>query len=123
MTREERKEALDVLTDMANALNLIPTTRQGKVFKMVLQELQKPEQKWIPVSERLPKPYTWVYATCHSLVDDRPNWVVDTIYDPSLSRFSISDWGNIPMLNVKDAEVIAWMEWIEPEPYKAESEG
>ena len=43
MTREEREEALDVLTDMANALYLIPTTRQGKVFKLVLQELQKPE--------------------------------------------------------------------------------
>ena len=43
MTREEREEALDVLTDMANALHLIPTTRQGKVFKMILQELQKPE--------------------------------------------------------------------------------
>lgn len=43
MTREEREEALDVLTDMANALHLIPTTRQGKVFKMVLQELQKQE--------------------------------------------------------------------------------
>ena len=50
MTREERKEALDVLTDMANVLHLIPTTKQGKVFEMVLQELQKPEQKqgkWI----------------------------------------------------------------------------
>lgn len=45
MTREEKNEALNVLTDMANTLHLIPTTRQGKVFKMVLQELQKPEQE------------------------------------------------------------------------------
>lgn len=45
MTRKEREEALDVLTDMANALHLIPTTRQGKALKMVLQALQRQEQE------------------------------------------------------------------------------
>ena len=79
------------------------------------------QTKWIPVSEKLPKPYTWVYATCKSLVDDRKNWVIDTCYVPNkkiAQEYMISDWGNVPMLNMGDAEVIAWMKWIRPEPYK-----
>lgn len=85
---------------------------------------EKPN-KWIPVSERLPKPYTWVYATCKSLVDDRENWVIDTCYVPLPKEYNskYSDWGNIPMLNWGQAEVIAWMEWIIPEPYNASPTG
>lgn len=82
--------------------------------------LDRLNRQWIPVSERLPKPYTWVYATCKSLVDDRENWVIDTCYVPLPKEYNskYSDWGNIPMLNWGQAEVIAWMEWIIPEPYK-----
>ena len=40
------------------------------------------EPKWISVSEKLPKPYTFVNATCRSLVDDREDWVIETIYLP-----------------------------------------
>ncbi len=104
MTREEKEEALDVLTDMANALQLIPTTRQGKVFKMVLQELQKPEQKWIPVSEEYPKE-TGIY------------WVITKNGELTLSYF-------IPALNTFIiADVIAWTPFIVPKPYKANSTG
>ena len=81
----------------------------------------KPTQNWIPVSERLPKPYTYVNATCRSLVDDRENWVIETIYLPipkENNERGYSDWGNIPMLNWGKAEVIAWMERKIPEPYK-----
>lgn len=81
----------------------------------------KPTQSWIPVNERLPKPYTYVNATCRSLVDDRENWVVETMYLPipkENNEQGYSDWGNIPMLNWGKAEVIAWMERKIPEPYK-----
>lgn len=84
-------------------------------------DLEVPSGKWIPVSERLPEPYMFVNATCRSLVDDRENWVVETIYLPIPKEHNprhYSDWGNIPMLNWGDAEVIAWMERIIPEPYK-----
>jgi len=77
--------------------------------------------KWIPVSERLPKLYTFVYATCHSLVDDREDWVIETCYVPIPKEYNprrFSDWGNIPMLNYGEAEVIAWMKRDIPEPYK-----
>lgn len=83
------------------------------------------EPRWIPVSEKLPEPFTFVNATCRSLVDDRENWVVETIYLPipkEVNEHGYSDWGNIPMLNWGEAEVIAWVERVIPQPYKAESE-
>jgi hypothetical protein len=85
----------------------------------------KPTQRWIPVSERLPKPYTFVNATCRSLAGDRENWVVETLYLPipkENNERGYSDWGDIPMLNWHKAEVIAWMERKIPEPYKGGEE-
>lgn len=83
-----------------------------------------PSGKWIPVTEKLPEPMTFVNATCRSLVDDRENWVVETIYVPIPKEHNpkgYSDWGNIPMLNWGQAEVIAWVERIIPEPYKEQT--
>lgn len=87
-----------------------------------LKDMQpvKPTQNWISVNERLPKPFTFVNATCRSLVDDRENWVVETLYLPipkENNEQGYSDWGNIPMLNWHKAEVIAWMERKIPKPY------
>lgn len=79
-------------------------------------------RKWIPCSERLPKAYEFVNCTCHSLIDDREDWVIETVYIPQLSCSPYSDWGNIPMLNVGKCEVIAWMHRDIPKPYKAEME-
>lgn len=83
------------------------------------------EPRWIPVSERLPKPYTYVNATCRSLVDDRADWVVETFYLPipkENNERGYSDWGDIPMLIWHKAEVVAWMEHKIPEPYKGKEE-
>lgn len=79
--------------------------------------------KWIPVSERLPKEFEFVNCTCHSLIDDREDWVIETVYIPLPPDSPYSDWGNIPMLNMGDCEVVAWMHRDIPKPYKAESEG
>ena len=76
------------------------------------------EGEWIPVSERLPEKFRFVNCTCHSLIDDREDWVVETVYVPQPSNSPYSDWGNIPMLNNKECEVIAWMYREIPEPYK-----
>ena len=76
------------------------------------------ENRWIPVSERLPEIFRFVNCTCHSLIDDREDWVVETVYVPQPSNSPYSDWGNIPMLNNKECEVIAWMYREIPEPYK-----
>lgn len=80
------------------------------------------QNKWIPVKERLPEAFEFVNCTCHSLVDDREDWVIETVYIPQPSDSPYSDWGNIPMLNVGKCEVVAWMHRDIPEPYKAESE-
>lgn len=80
------------------------------------------EPGWIPVSERVPEDMCYVWLTCISKVDDREPWVCDGFYNPYYHGTKYSKWGNIPMLNWGDAEVIAWMEQDIPEPYKAESE-
>ena len=80
------------------------------------------EPRWIPTSERLPEPFSYVNCTCHSLIDDREDWVVETVYIPQQPNSPYSDWGNIPMLNWGECEVIAWMYRDIPDPYKAESE-
>lgn len=77
---------------------------------------------WIPVSERLPEAFEYVNCTCHSLIDDRDDWVIETVYIPQPSDSPLSDWGNIPMLNEGNCEVVAWMHRDIPQPYKAESE-
>ena len=74
--------------------------------------------KWIPVSERLPEKFRFVNCTCHSLIDDREDWVVETVYVPQPPNSPYSDWGNIPMLNDKECEVTAWVYREIPEPYK-----
>lgn len=86
-----------------------------------LKELKqlKEQTGWIPVSERLPKPFSYVDCTCHSLIDDREDWVVETCYVPQPQNSPYSDWGNIPMLNDGDCEVVAWMYREIPKPYKA----
>ena len=54
---------------------------------------------------------------------DREDWVVETVYVPQQSNSPYSDWGNIPMLNNKKCEVIAWMYREIPEPYMRGKEG
>ena len=81
-----------------------------------------PKARWIPVSESLPKAFEFVNCTCHSLIDDREDWVIETVYVPQPSDSPYSDWGNIPMLNSGDCKVVAWVHRDIPEPYKAESE-
>lgn len=105
----------------------IPEGFDGKRAIDALQKLPSvtPKQKmgrWIPVSERLPETFSFVNCTCHSLIDDREDWVVETCYLPQPPNSPYSDWGNIPMLNWGECEVIAWMYRDIPEPYKAESE-
>ena len=89
-----------------------------------LRELKqlKEQRRWIPCSERLPKEFEFVNCTCHSLIDDREDWVVETVYIPQPSDSPYSDWGNIPMLNSGDCEVVAWVHRYIPKPYKAEME-
>lgn len=87
----------------------------------LLESLEQ-EPRWIPVSERLPKTFEFVNCTCHSLIDDREDWVIETCYVPHFPDSPYSDWGNIPMLNEGNCEVVAWMHRDIPEPYKAKSE-
>lgn len=88
------------------------------------------EQRWIPVSERLPEKYgeyliTW--TTSHSMVNGKYGFLGTAEYDLSgeydheKNRFK-GEWLLEDYIkNYRDVKVIAWMPL--PEPYKAESEG
>lgn len=115
MTIDEALEILDT----------IPTiSEQVDALEMAIEALRSSEKpnRWIPVSERLPKAHESVNCTCHSLIDDREDWVVETVYVPQLSGSPCSDWG-IPMVDIGNCEVVAWMHRDIPEPYKAETKG
>ena len=96
--------------------------KELKQLKEQVSNSEKPN-RWIPVSERLPEAFRFVNCTCHSLIDDREDWVVETVYIPQPVGSPYSDWGNIVMLNNGDCEVIAWMYRDIPEPYKASPTG
>ena len=117
MTREE---AIDLLDNLIGMIEDNHNADYDTAFKMAIKSLE--QARWIPVSERLPETFSYVNCTCHSLIDDREDWVVETVYIPQLPDSPYSDWGNIPMLNCGDCEVVAWMHRDIPKPYKAESE-
>lgn len=103
-------------------INGTPQSETVTEFADRCRECGKQKTKWIPVSEGLPKPFSYVNCTCRSLIDDRAFWVVETCYVPQPKNSPYSDWGNIPMLNHGDCAVVAWMYREIPKPYKAESE-
>ena len=107
---------------LANYQRCAEEHKQISEWLKELKRLKEQEPKWIPVSERLPMEFEFVNCTCHSLIDDREDWVVETVYIPQPSDSPYSDWGNIPMLNSGDCEVVAWVHRDIPKPYKAESE-
>ena len=121
-----RQAVLNTLDNMEKALDEDRTVEKYKeLLTECIKVLPTVENKgeWIPVSERLPERFRFVNCTCHSLIDDREDWVVETVYVPQPSNSPYSDWGNIPMLNDKECEVIAWVYRDIPEPYKSEKGG
>ena len=117
------REALNVIADMCNALQLNPNTRQGEAMMMAINSLKKGTSsaenngEWIPVSKRLPdrEKYShgeiWersVLVTSYFSWDDKK----ETFISYELAEDVIDN-------NFVDKRVItAWMTL--PEPYKAE---
>ena len=123
MTNEEALSCIETIRFLQNHFlsnHGVFTDRELEDIETVIKKLK--QTSWIPVSERLPNSYEFVNCTCHSLIDDREDWVIETVYIPQPSYSPYSDWGNIPMLNSGDCKVVAWMHRDIPEPYKAESE-
>ena len=123
MTNEEALSCIETIRFLQNHFlsnHGVFTDRELEDIETVIKKLK--QTSWIPVSERLPNAYEFVNCTCHSLIDDREDWVIETVYIPQPSDSPYSDWGNIPMLNSGDCKVVAWMHRDIPEPYKAESE-
>lgn len=110
--RQAIKESAQVIEELSAKLQVANMERSSQYYN----------GGWIPCSERLPEAFEFVNCTCHSLIDDREDWVIETVYIPQPSDSPYSDWGNIPMLNSGDCKVVAWMHRDIPEPYRTESE-
>ena len=87
---------------------------QIEYLQMAIKALEEPQ--WVPCSERLPGEYMQFYATVKSLVDNRERWVIEGMYT------TIWQWGKIPMIDIGEAEVIAWMPKYLPEPWRGDAE-
>jgi hypothetical protein len=125
ISREAAKEAVETTIAKYIPVFIGRYERIPLEVAMTIKNLPpvKPTNKeWIPVSERLPEVFEFVNCTCHSLIDNRDDWVVETVYVPQPEGSPYSDWGNIPMLNWGQCEVVAWMRREIPEPYKKDKE-
>jgi len=99
MTREEAIERLKA----GEPFSEIYDSSWNEALDMAIKALEQ-EPKWIPVTERLPKPFEHVLRTVKSI-----GWNGTSYIDVDL--------GTICPI---DTDVIAWRPL--PEPYKAESE-
>jgi hypothetical protein len=138
LTGEYTDSPIEILSKAIKRINALPPVTpqytEAEIQKMQdleFAEIQKAYEigkaenpnKWIPVSERLPEAWRYVNCTCHSLVDDREDWVIETCYVPQPKGSPYSDWGNMVMLNDGECEVVAWMYRDIPDPYKASPTG
>lgn len=105
-TTAKEREALNMaISDLSTpSANVISIDQANAIIKSYVSHYEENKGEWIPVSERLPKPYVQVLRTVKFI-----GWNGTSYIDVDL--------GTICPI---DTNVIAWMPL--PEPYKAESE-
>ena len=93
----------EIIEQLENAIDLIK--QDGKdwlddrdipileacIKSLTAYECGEHANEWISVSEKLPKAFEFVNCTCHSLIDDREDWVVETVYVPQSPDSPYSD--------------------------------
>ena len=105
-----REEAIEILSDMRAEYNLFGDEEEATRYHVLSWAIQamKGTQRWIPVSERLPKPdeevfvYLWGNVPHLASVNSEGQWETDQFY-----------------LDADDTPK-AWMPL--PEPWKGEEE-
>jgi hypothetical protein len=88
--------------------------KEQMALDMAIEAMKKQiDGGWIPVEQKTPEDFTYVYATCISLVDNRKAWVVEGVYH------SLTGWKELtPYISLGKAEVTAWMPRKFPAPYQ-----
>jgi hypothetical protein len=114
------REALNVIADMCNALQLLPNSRQGEAMKMAINSLKngtlpvENKGEWIPVFKRSPEKSGNYWCTFGGTYLTG----IDYYVTESNAKELFEDWEEC--VGWQSQNVIAWMPL--PEPYKAESE-
>lgn len=117
MTREESAERLKMILEEATADEdavCYVTSDDADALEMAIKAL---EQRWVPVSERLPEQ---PYGCLVTIEDEEPmtgQWFENIL--PYFVGWDGERWNDADGVRCP-FEVIAWMPL--PEPYKAESE-
>ena len=81
------------------------------------EAMEKTNQQWIPVEERLPKDFSVVWASCET--DHGDPYVIECEYR-LWNHFT--PWGDNATIAAGNAKVVAWMPKTFPEPYKRDVE-
>lgn len=113
------KEAINELAEMGNALQIIPSTRKGQALKMAILALsaQPCEDRWIPVSERLPSDEDYGVSFTVTIQCEHVDGWDD--YVTGYAEWTPHGW-DIQSYYLGQIKVTAWMPLSEP--YKPESE-
>ena len=69
--------------------------------------------KWTPITEKLPDDYMPVYVTIEL---DGKRVVADSYYNAGNKSFVMDTYSDYA-----EGEVLAWMPWYKPEPWKGET--
>lgn len=72
--------------------------------------------KWIPVSKAVPPKYQWIYVTRYS----NPERTDKKVYIMERCRDGYYKFVNNISIEIPENEIIAWMPYVDPEPYKGE---
>lgn len=114
------EEALEII-NQTNFYSYFTNEKQEEAFEMALKALSRSEKpnKWIPVSERLPKDHDW-YVIIVKEKSTGYQYIPRIASHNYANCWSIIDTEDADKKWLDDLECIAWMPL--PEPYKKEGE-
>ena len=118
MTREEAKRQLEYLSVCSeNHVTTVVNSRDSQAIDMAIKALEQTEQRWIPVSEKLPEDNREVQVTCEVRRCDGKKYRY-TCHASYVHRYSIEstdycNWEDCDEYNEEEDKYYALAGWYE----------